>query len=79
MELLLAHARLSTRLLLAASLLGAECYVARSCFCPSNLNQYPAGPYPSVPPMVEVIQLPCQTLPPMPSSPYADPAAFYRK
>jgi len=54
-----------------------ECYVLRSCFCPSNLDQYPPGPSPSPPLRIERICYPCQTLPPMPSSPYADPTAYY--
>jgi hypothetical protein len=44
---------------------------------PSYLDQYPPGPSPSVAPSYDVRKYPCPATPPMPSSPYADPAAYY--
>jgi len=42
-----------------------------------NLDQYPPGPEPSVAPSYEYQRYPCPATPPAPSSPYANPAAYY--
>ncbi len=54
-----------------------ELYRARAYVHPSNLDQYPPGPSPSVAPSYEVNRYRCPSIPAMPSSPYADPAAYY--
>jgi hypothetical protein len=54
-----------------------ELYQARACLCPSNLDQYPPGPFPPVLPTYQFIKYCCPSSPPMPSSPYADPTAYY--
>jgi hypothetical protein len=54
-----------------------EIYYVRKHLHPSNLNQYPPGPCPPVPPSYIFNPYPCRTLPPMPSVPYADPASYY--
>jgi hypothetical protein len=50
-------------------------YRLRACVHPSNVDQYPDG----VPIMgtAELAKQRCRTSPPMPSSPYADPAGYY--
>jgi hypothetical protein len=52
-------------------------YQARACVHPSNLDQYPPGPCPAVPPSFIDTKVPCRSQPSMPSSPYSDPAGYY--
>src|SRR5271163_1612609 len=52
-------------------------YVFRSCVRPSNLDQYPPGPYPPIGPTFDTQKYPCVSTPPAPSSPYADPSRYY--
>ena len=54
-----------------------EAYYLRKHLHPSNLDQYPPGPCPPVPPSYLSNCYPCRSVPAMPSSPYADPAAYY--
>jgi len=54
-----------------------EIYYIRACVCPSNLDQYPPGPFPPVAPVYQFNCSPCQSAPAMPSSPYANPEAYY--
>jgi hypothetical protein len=54
-----------------------ETYYIREYVRPSNLDQYPAGPTPSVAPSYEVYRYCSPTIPPAPSSPYANPTAYY--
>jgi hypothetical protein len=54
-----------------------DIYRVRACIHPSNLDQYPPGPFPPVLPSYLFIKYPCRSVPPMPSPPYADPAAYY--
>jgi hypothetical protein len=50
-------------------------YRAHAWFCPANLDSYPPGL--PVQPTFVFQRYPCQSTPPAPSPPYADPAAFY--
>jgi hypothetical protein len=52
-------------------------YRVRDCVHPSNLDQYPPGPFPPVAPSYEISKYGCRCLPAMPSSPYADPTSYY--
>jgi len=52
-----------------------EWYRARAVVCPSNLDQYPPGP--PVDPIFESTRYRCRSIPPLPSSPYANPASYY--
>jgi hypothetical protein len=52
-------------------------YRARADVHRPNLDQYPPGPEPSVPPSYETTKYRCRTAPSMPKIPYADPAAYY--
>jgi hypothetical protein len=52
-------------------------YKVRAYVHPSNLDQYPPGPSPSVPPSYDTINYRCRSLQPTPSTPYADPAGYY--
>src|SRR5580765_7019965 len=54
-----------------------ELYVLRSCFCPSNLEQCPPGPFPPGMPTYEYCKYCCPATGPIVSSPYANPAAYY--
>jgi hypothetical protein len=54
-----------------------EYYELRACCRPTNLDQYPPGPYPPVAPSFMFTRYCCPTAPPMPTAPYADPAAYY--
>lgn len=54
-------------------------FVVRSHIHPSRLDQYPPGPIPCMPALVEVTRYRCPAVPPMPSSPYADPASYYAR
>jgi hypothetical protein len=54
-----------------------ELYQIRACVCPSNLDQYPPGPYPPVLPSFEYTGYRCQVGPAAPTSPYANPTAYY--
>jgi len=50
-------------------------YQVRACIRPSNLDQYPPGV--PTPVMIDMTKSRCRTLPPMATSPYADPAAYF--
>jgi hypothetical protein len=50
-------------------------YRLRACVCPSNVDQYPDGACITGSP--SMLKQPCRTQPAMPSTPYADPAAYY--
>jgi hypothetical protein len=50
-------------------------YRLRACVHSSNVDQYPDGV--CISGSSEMTKLPCRTQPPMPSSPYADPSAYY--
>jgi hypothetical protein len=52
-------------------------YQVRACLRPSDLDQYPPGPFPPVPATFDVNKYRCRTIPPTPTSPYADPASYY--
>lgn len=52
-------------------------YQVRACLRPSDLDQYPPGPFPPVPATFDVNKYKCRTIPPIPSAPYADPASYY--
>jgi hypothetical protein len=52
-------------------------YKVRAYVHPSNLDQYPPGPSPSVPASFETTRYRCRSIPPTPSSPYADPTGYY--
>src|SRR5262245_27506108 len=54
-----------------------EAYKVRMYVHPSNLDQYVAGPAAPIEPTFEITRYRCRTLPPMPSTPYADPATYY--
>ena len=54
-----------------------ELYQARACCKPSNLDQYPPGPYPPVQPSYIFNRYCCMTTPPTPSAPYANPTGYY--
>ncbi len=54
-----------------------EWYKVRANVHPAHLEQYPAGPMAPVEPSIEVTRYRCRTLPPAPSTPYADPAGYY--
>jgi hypothetical protein len=55
----------------------AELYRARACLRPPNLDQYPPGPCQPVAPSFDISRHRCPATFPAPSSPYADPAAYY--
>jgi hypothetical protein len=44
---------------------------------PANLDQFPPGPCPPVPPSFRVERFPCPYAPPAPTAPYADPAGYF--
>jgi hypothetical protein len=52
-------------------------YRVRACIRRPNLDQYPPGPYPTVPESFESYRSPCMTTPPAPTAPYADPARYF--
>jgi hypothetical protein len=52
-------------------------FLVRAYVHPSNLDQYPPGPCPYVPPSYEITKYKCRTIPPTPTAPYADPASYY--
>lgn len=54
-----------------------EFYRARAFVRPSNLDQYPPGPYPPVTPTFDFTKYRCPSTPPAPTAPYADPAGYY--
>ncbi len=54
-----------------------EVYYVRKHLHPVNLDQYPPGPCPAVPPSYIYTPYPCRSVLPMPSAPYADPTAYY--
>jgi hypothetical protein len=54
-----------------------ELYRARAFAHPSNLDEYPAGPIPCAEATYEISKYRCRSIPPMPSAPYADPAAYF--
>jgi hypothetical protein len=54
-----------------------EVYYVRKHLHPVNLDQYPPGPSPPVPPTFQILRYPCRTTLPTPSPPYADPTAYY--
>jgi hypothetical protein len=54
-----------------------EAYRVRQYCRPSNLDQYPPGPTPPVPPSFEYQKYCCPSAPAVPSSPYANPTAYY--
>jgi hypothetical protein len=54
-----------------------EWYEARAHFHRSNLDQYPPGPFPPVPPSTLYLRNRCPSLPAMPAFPYADPERYY--
>jgi hypothetical protein len=54
-----------------------EAYKVRMYVHPSNLDQYTAGPDAPIEASFNITRYRCRTLPPMPSTPYADPAAYY--
>jgi hypothetical protein len=54
-----------------------ELYKVRANVHPSNLDQYPSGPCPAVPPAFQTINYRCRTIPPTPTTPYADPTGYY--
>lgn len=54
-----------------------DVYKARAWVHPSHLDQYPPGPCPPVPPTFEFTEHRCPSIPPTPTSPYADPTAYY--
>jgi hypothetical protein len=52
-------------------------YEARAHFHRSNLDQYPPGPFPPVPPSTLFLRNRCPSMPAAPSFPYADPERYY--
>jgi hypothetical protein len=52
-------------------------YRVRACLRRPNLDQYPPGPYPTVPASFESYKSRCTTMPPAPTAPYADPTRYY--
>src|ERR1700681_3167735 len=52
-------------------------YQVRACIRPSNLDEFPPGPSSPVPALIDVTKYRCRSIPPTPSSPYADPASYY--
>ena len=54
-----------------------EAYKLRAYVHPTSVDQYTAGPATPVEPAYETTRYRCRTLPPAPSTPYADPAAYY--
>jgi hypothetical protein len=52
-------------------------YWVRDYCRPSNLDQYPPGPNPPIAPSYEFQRYCCPSTPPAPSSPYANPTAYY--
>jgi hypothetical protein len=52
-------------------------YKVRAWVHPVNVDQYPPGPCPAPPLTYEIHKYPCMTIPPMPTTPYADPAGYY--
>jgi hypothetical protein len=54
-----------------------EVYKVRACCRPSLLDQFPPGPCAGLPIRFEYTKHRCTTVPPMPTSPYANPAAYY--
>jgi hypothetical protein len=54
-----------------------ELYETRAHFFRSNLDQYPPGPSPTVPPSYLYLRSRCPSIPATPSSPYADPENYY--
>ena len=50
-------------------------YRLRSCAHPSNLDQYPQGPAVAI--GGSLVGQPCRTVPPGPTSPYANPEGYY--
>jgi hypothetical protein len=53
-----------------------ELYRARAVVHPSYLDQYPPGPY-QITPTFEIQRFRCPSIPATPTTPYADPAAYY--
>lgn len=54
-----------------------EWYEARAHLRRYDLDQYPPGPTPSVPPTHLFLRDRCPSIPPAPSFPYADPERYY--
>jgi hypothetical protein len=54
-----------------------QIYRVRDCLHPVNLDQYPPGPFPPVPPAYLFETFPCRTTPSAPSIPYADPVGYF--
>jgi hypothetical protein len=54
-----------------------DLYKVRAWVRPSNLDQYPPGPCPPIPPTYQFTTNRCLSTPPAPTAPYADPAAYY--
>lgn len=52
-------------------------FLVRAYIHPSNLDQYAPGPAACIAPTYEFRKHRCPTAPAMPTSPYADPAAYY--
>ena len=52
-------------------------YQVRAQTHPSNLDQYPPGPSPSVAPSYDFNRYKCRSIPSTPSDPYADPTAYF--
>lgn len=52
-------------------------YRLRATVHPSSLDQYPPGPFPTVPAPVEITRHKCRAIPPGPGTPYADPAGYF--
>jgi hypothetical protein len=52
-------------------------YYLRACCHPSNVDSYPPGTTPPVPPTFDIGPSPCRTRPSMPMRPYAEPDAYY--
>jgi hypothetical protein len=50
-------------------------YRLRACVHPSNVDQYPDGV--DISATAQTTKQRCRTEPPMPTTPYADPAGFY--
>jgi hypothetical protein len=54
-----------------------EAYYLRMYCRPSNLDQYPPGPYPPVAPTYEFYRYCCPSIPAAPSTPYGNPTGYY--
>jgi hypothetical protein len=52
-------------------------YQLRAQVHPSNLDQFPPGPSPAVPPSYDFNSYRCRSIPATPTSPYANPEAYF--